>query len=40
LEEIHDRIREFVPALDDDRNLSDDIELIAEKIQQREILPE
>ncbi len=36
---VYDRIREFVPPLEEDRNLSDDIELIADKIQQREIIP-
>ena len=40
LGEIYLRIREFVPPLEKDRNLSEDIELIAEKIQEREILPQ
>jgi histidine ammonia-lyase len=38
LAEIHARIREFVPPLERDRNLSNDIELIAQKIEEREIL--
>jgi histidine ammonia-lyase len=36
---VYERIREFVPPLEEDRNLSDDIELIADKIHQREIIP-
>ncbi|HLA85209.1 MAG TPA: histidine ammonia-lyase [Thermoguttaceae bacterium] len=40
LGEVYLRIREFVPPLKKDRNLSDDIELVAEKIRTREILPE
>jgi histidine ammonia-lyase len=39
LEEAHRRIREFVPPLKKDRALSEDIELIAQKIQEREIIP-
>jgi histidine ammonia-lyase len=38
LEEIHARIRRFVPRLDKDRSLSEDIELIAQKIHEHEIL--
>jgi len=40
LGEVYLRIREFVPPLEKDRNLSEDIELVAEKIRSREILPE
>ncbi|NLE39187.1 MAG: histidine ammonia-lyase [Pirellulaceae bacterium] len=40
LGEVYLRIREFVPPLEKDRNLSEDIELIAQKIQDREILPQ
>ncbi|MBN1587935.1 MAG: histidine ammonia-lyase [Pirellulales bacterium] len=40
LAEVYLRIREFVPPLEKDRNLSNDIELIAEKIHSREILPQ
>jgi len=40
LGEVYLRIREFVPPLEKDRNLSEDIELVAEKIRTREILPE
>lgn len=40
LEEAYARIREFVPPLDEDRVLSDDIDTITEKIQAREIIPE
>jgi histidine ammonia-lyase len=39
LEEVHHRIREFVPPLKKDRALSEDIELIAQKIQERKIIP-
>ena len=39
LAEVHHRIREFVPPLKKDRPLSDDIELIAQKIQERKIIP-
>jgi histidine ammonia-lyase len=38
LQEVHARIRQFVAPLDKDRSLSEDIELIAQKIQEREIL--
>jgi histidine ammonia-lyase len=37
LAEAHAAIRELVPPLDGDRNLSDDIELIAEMIHEQEI---
>jgi len=39
LAEVHARIREFVPTLKKDRALSDDIELLAQKIRQGEIIP-
>ncbi len=39
LEEIYERIRDFVPPLGEDRVLTDDIEMIAEKLQTRQILP-
>lgn len=38
LEEAHAEIRQHVPTLETDRNLSEDIELIAEKIARRELL--
>lgn len=38
LEEVHARIRQFVPPVEQDRTLSEDIELIAQKIQERELL--
>ncbi len=37
--EVYERIRSYVPPLVKDRNLSDDIELIADKIQSRQIIP-
>ncbi len=40
LEAVYERIREFVPPMEQDRVLTDDIELITEKIQQRKIIPE
>jgi histidine ammonia-lyase len=40
LEEVYTRIREFVAPLEEDRVLTDDIELIAEQIQNRTIIPE
>ena len=40
LEEAYARIREFVPPLDEDRVLTDDIELIVEQIHDRKVLPE
>lgn len=39
LEEVHARIRAFVPPLEADRPLSEEIELVAQKIQEREIMP-
>jgi histidine ammonia-lyase len=39
LKDIYARIRDFVPPLEKDRNMSVDIELITQKIQDREILP-
>jgi histidine ammonia-lyase len=37
--QVCNRIHSFVPPLEKDRNLSDDIELIAGKIEQRLIIP-
>ncbi len=39
IEEVYARIREFVPPMDEDRVLTDDIDMITAKIQSREILP-
>ncbi len=40
LEEVYRRIRDLVPPLEKDRNLSGDIERVARMIQQREIIPD
>ncbi len=39
IEEVYARIREFVPPMDEDRVLTDDIDTITEKLRSREILP-
>jgi histidine ammonia-lyase len=39
IEEVYARIRDFVPPMDEDRVLTDDIDTITAKIHSREILP-